>query len=170
MKTKTWEDEDYVYTVSAHAVKTSEDGWEYCLHDDKWAHRGSIALDSGLVYRKKKLKLRIPTVVDIRASGYELKCSNNHHTVHIIAWYYISSGLWGVSSCGPTWLLSELTIPDVTRPRAEEESGYYYINNDMAIEPATENLNFVDYSRYDCGNYYLDESIAKKAQRYLRGE
>ena len=170
MKTKTWEDEDYVYTVSAHAVKTSEDGWEYCLHDDKWAHRGSIALDSGLVYRKKKLKLRIPTVVDIRASGYELKCSNNHHTLHIITWYYISSGLCGVSSGGGTYLMSKLTIPDVTRPRADKDGKYYYIDCDGLVEEHKEYLLSPDNDMYDIGNYYLDESIAKKAQRYLRGE
>ena len=170
MKTKTWEDEDYTYRASDHAVKTSEDGWELCLHDGIWALVYGD-LTSGFLYRKKKRKFRIPTVTDIRASGYELKCSNNHHTLHIITWYYISSGLCGVSSGGGTYLMSHLTIPDVPRPRADKDGMYYYyIDCDGLIEGRDDYLLSPDNDMYDIGNYYLDESIAKKAQRYLRGE
>jgi len=77
MKTKTWEDEDYTYTVSDHDKQITGNGWEQCLREKQWVPIGRI-FSAGLVYRKKKLKVRIPTVADIRASGHELKRQMNY--------------------------------------------------------------------------------------------
>ena len=57
MKTKTWEDEDYTYTVRDHDKQITGNGWETCLREKQWSPIGRIFI-AGIVYRKKKLEER----------------------------------------------------------------------------------------------------------------